>query len=144
MSDKMRVTVVGASGKMGQQLIKAVDENEETTLVGVTEREGHDWIGQDLGVLLGGQQRGIIVSGDPLETFAKSDAVLDFTEAAADGRGVALKDKSDSGRDGITGARKKGDIGFAALRGGDVVGEHALWGRDKTPGEYSMLDVLGL
>jgi len=85
-----------------------------------------------------------------------------------------LGDVSDSGRDGITGARKKGDIGFAALRGGDVVGEHdvifagagerlilrhiatdrmlfargavraALWGRDKKPGEYSMLDVLGL
>jgi len=95
-------------------------------------------------------------------------------EAAAEGRGVALGDVSDSGRDGITGARKKGDIGFAALRGGDVVGEHdvifagagerlilrhiatdrmlfargavraALWGRDKKPGEYSMLDVLGL
>jgi 4-hydroxy-tetrahydrodipicolinate reductase len=80
----------------------------------------------------------------------------------------------DSGRDGITGARKRGDIGFAALRGGDVVGEHdvifaapgerivlrhlatdrqifargavkaALWGQGQPPGEYSMLDVLGI
>jgi len=87
---------------------------------------------------------------------------------------VNLKDVSDSGRDGITGARKRGDIGFAAVRGGDIVGEHdvmfaaagerivlrhmatdrnifargalkaALWGQDKNPGEYDMMDVLGL
>jgi len=80
----------------------------------------------------------------------------------------------DSGRDGITGARKSGDIGFSAIRGGDVVGEHdvifagegerivlrhlatdrkifargalraALWGQDKKPGQYDMMDVLGL
>ena len=95
-------------------------------------------------------------------------------EAAAEGRGVSLKDVSDSGRDGITGARKRGDIGFSAIRGGDIVGEHdvmfaamgeriilrhiasdrsvfargalkaALWGQDKSPGQYDMIDVLGL
>ena len=77
-------------------------------------------------------------------------------------------------REGITGARKAGDIGFATLRGGSVIGEHsvifagegerielthragdrqlfargavkaALWGFDKKPGFYSMADVLGL
>ena len=81
---------------------------------------------------------------------------------------------ADRARDGQTGARRRGDIGFAALRGGDVVGEHdvifaadgervilrhlasdrrlfargavraALWGQGRKPGEYSMLDVLGL
>ena len=80
---------------------------------------------------------------------------------------------TESGRDGITGARKKGAIGFAALRGGDVVGDHtvifagaaerveithkaggreifargavraALWARTRKPGLYSMQDVLG-
>ena len=95
-------------------------------------------------------------------------------EAAAEGRGVALADVSDRGRDGITGARKRGDIGFTAIRGGDIVGEHdvlfaaageriilrhiasdravfargaikaALWGQGKSPGQYDMLDVLGL
>jgi 4-hydroxy-tetrahydrodipicolinate reductase len=95
-------------------------------------------------------------------------------EAAAEGRGVDLNDVSDRGRDGITGARKKGDIGFTAIRGGDIVGEHdvlfaaageriilrhlatdraifargalkaALWGQDKMPGHYDMVDVLGL
>ena len=87
---------------------------------------------------------------------------------------MTLAEVSDSGRDGITGARKRGDIGFSAIRGGDIVGEHdvlfaaagerivlrhmatdraifargalkaALWGQDKAPGEYDMLDVLGL
>ncbi len=95
-------------------------------------------------------------------------------EAAAEGRGVALDAVSDRGRDGITGARKKGDIGFVAVRGGDIIGEHdvmfagsgeriilrhvasdrsvfargalkaALWGLGQTPGEYDMIDVLGL
>jgi 4-hydroxy-tetrahydrodipicolinate reductase len=95
-------------------------------------------------------------------------------EAAAEGRGVSLKDVSDRGRDGHTGARKKGDIGFTAIRGGDIVGDHdvmfatageriilrhvatdrsiyargaikaALWGQDKSPGQYDMIDVLGL
>ena len=95
-------------------------------------------------------------------------------EAAAEGRGVNLNDVRDSGRDGITGARKRGDIGFTAIRGGDIVGEHdvmfaaageriilrhmatdrrifargalkaALWGQDQKPGQYDMLDVLGL
>ena len=105
---------------------------------------------------------------------APSGTALMLAEAAARGRGVTLADVADRGRDGITGARKRGDIGLAALRGGDVVGEHdvifagagerlilrhiasdrmlfargavkaALWGLERKPGEYSMMDVLGL
>ncbi|HSG37889.1 MAG TPA: 4-hydroxy-tetrahydrodipicolinate reductase, partial [Paracoccaceae bacterium] len=105
---------------------------------------------------------------------APSGTALMLGEAAAEGRGVALDEVSDRGRDGITGARKRGDIGFSAIRGGDIVGEHdvifaaageriilrhvatdravfargalkaALWGQNKTPGEYDMVDVLGL
>lgn len=105
---------------------------------------------------------------------APSGTALMLGEAAAEGRGVALDDVSDRGRDGITGARERGAIGFHAIRGGDVVGEHdvifaadgerivlrhlatdrrifargavkaALWGLGKMPGEYDMLDVLGL
>ena len=105
---------------------------------------------------------------------APSGTALMLGEAAAEGRGVSLSDVADRGRDGITGARKRGDIGFTAIRGGDVVGEHdvifaadgerivlrhlatdrsifargalkaALWGQDRTPGQYDMLDVLGL
>ena len=55
---------------------------------------------------------------------APSGTALMLGEAAAEGRGVALADVRDSGRDGITGARTRGDIGFTAIRGGDIVGEH--------------------
>ncbi|GAA6175644.1 4-hydroxy-tetrahydrodipicolinate reductase [Sulfitobacter pacificus] len=105
---------------------------------------------------------------------APSGTALMLGEAAAEGRGVALSDVSDRGRDGITGARKPGDIGFTAIRGGDIIGEHdvmfaaageriilrhvasdrsvfargalkaALWGHGRAPGQYDMLDVLGL
>jgi 4-hydroxy-tetrahydrodipicolinate reductase len=105
---------------------------------------------------------------------APSGTAMMLGEAAAAGRGVDLALHSARGRDGITGARKAGDIGFAALRGGTVTGEHsvifagamerielthraedrtmfaqgaikaALWARDKNPGLYSMADVLGL
>lgn len=263
------IVITGASGRMGQMLTHAVLASDACHLVGVLERDGHDWIGQDVGVAMGGAPVGVHVTSDALEVFAKAQAVIDFTapaatvafsalaaqaravhvigttgmsvddlkaieaashhavivragnmslgvnllvqltkkvaaaldedfdievieahhrhkvdapsgtalmlgEAAAEGRGVDLKDVTDSGRDGITGARKRGDIGFAAIRGGDIVGEHdvlfaapgervtlrhaatdrsvfargalkaALWGQDKAPGEYDMMDVLGL
>jgi 4-hydroxy-tetrahydrodipicolinate reductase len=105
---------------------------------------------------------------------APSGTALALGRAAADGRAVALDDKAQRSRDGIVGARRAGDIGFATLRGGDVVGEHtvifatdgerielshkassrgvfakgavraALWAGGKPPGLYSMTDVLGL
>ncbi|MEO8559638.1 MAG: 4-hydroxy-tetrahydrodipicolinate reductase [Rhodospirillales bacterium] len=105
---------------------------------------------------------------------APSGTALMLGQAAADGRKVKLDQVSARGRDGQTGARRKGDIGFASLRGGDVVGDHtvvfagpgerlelthraasreifangairaALWTRGKQPGLYSMNHVLGL
>ena len=105
---------------------------------------------------------------------APSGTALMLGEAAAAGREVALPEVADRGRDGITGARQRGHIGFSAIRGGDSVGEHegifagegerivlrhvagdraifargalkaALWGQDRPPGLYDMLDVLGL
>ena len=105
---------------------------------------------------------------------APSGTALMLGRAAAAGRGIDLTKHSERGRDGMTGARHKGDIGFASLRGGTVVGEHkvifagpaerielthraedrlifargalhaALWARGKKPGLYSMADVLGL
>ncbi len=109
-----------------------------------------------------------------MKVDAPSGTALMLGEAAAEGRGVALAEAADRGRDGQTGARREGAIGFAALRGGDVVGEHdvvfaglgerlvlrhiatdrmifargavraALWGQGMKPGEYSMADVLGI
>ncbi|MDE1991732.1 MAG: 4-hydroxy-tetrahydrodipicolinate reductase [Rhizobiaceae bacterium] len=105
---------------------------------------------------------------------APSGTALMLGQAAAKGRGIDLDDHSVRSRDGHTGARAAGTIGFATLRGGAVIGEHsvifagegetltfshragdrslwargavqaALWARDKKPGHYSMLDVLGL
>lgn len=57
---------------------------------------------------------------------APSGTALLLGEAAARGRGIALADHSERGRDGITGARAKGAIGFAALRGGSVAGDHEV------------------
>ena len=105
---------------------------------------------------------------------APSGTALLLGEAAAKGRGINFADHTDSGRDGVTGARKAGDIGFAALRGGTVAGDHsvilageeeritlthnaedrsifargavksALWLIGKDAGRYTMNDVLGL
>ena len=57
---------------------------------------------------------------------APSGTALMLGEAAAAGRGIELDEHSARGRDGHTGARKPGDIGFASLRGGTVVGEHSV------------------
>ncbi len=105
---------------------------------------------------------------------APSGTALMLGEAAAEGRGARLDAVADRGRDGITGPREPGRIGFASIRGGDIVGEHdvifagvgervvlrhvatdraifargalraGLWGLDRRPGHYSMADVLGL
>ena len=105
---------------------------------------------------------------------APSGTALLLGEAAAEGRDISLRERSVMSREGHTGARPDGDIGFATLRGGSVIGEHsvifagpdervelthkaqsrdifahgavkaALWAADQKPGLYSMLDVLGL
>ncbi|UFZ02148.1 4-hydroxy-tetrahydrodipicolinate reductase [Bradyrhizobium ontarionense] len=105
---------------------------------------------------------------------APSGTALMLGRAAAAGRGIELEEHSARGRDGVTGARRPGDIGFASLRGGTAAGDHsvifagpserlvlshqaedrmifahgalkaALWAHGKPPGYYTMDDVLGL
>ncbi len=269
MTDMPGIVITGASGRMGQMLVKTVTASGKARLAGCVERSGHAWIGQDIGVAMGGAPLGVTVTDDPLEAFARAQAVIDFTapdatvdfaalaaqaravhvigttglearhiaridlaahhavvvragnmslgvnllvrltqkvaaaldadwdievveahhrmkvdapsgtalmlgQAAAEGRGVTLDEAMVSGRHGITGARERGTIGFSAIRGGDVVGEHdvifaadgerivlrhlatdraifargalkaALWGQGQKPGHYDMMDVLGL
>ncbi len=109
-----------------------------------------------------------------MKVDAPSGTALLLGEAAAKGRDVSLEDRAARGRDGLTGARRPGDIGFAALRGGTVVGEHSVifaglgerielrhvaedraifargalraaqWAHGRKPGLYSMADVLGV
>ena len=105
---------------------------------------------------------------------APSGTALALGRAAAAGRGVDLDTVADRGRDGQTGARRRGDIGFAVLRGGGVVGDHSVlfaspnevielshragdralfaagamtaakWVVGRAPGLYGLRDVLGL
>jgi 4-hydroxy-tetrahydrodipicolinate reductase len=265
---QIRVSVAGASGRMGRALIRAVSETQDMRLAFALEHGGHPEIGGDAGLLAGIGEAEVVLTDDPLAALAHSDALLDFTvpeatvelselsaqarivhvigttgfadaqigrleaasrhavivksgnmslgvnllsalvreaakalpnydieivemhhrmkvdapsgtalllgEAAADGRGVGLRDHEVRARDGITGPRNDGAIGFASLRGGTVVGDHtvvlagpherielthraedrmifargavaaARWGQGKKPGLYSMMDVLGL
>ncbi|WP_299869530.1 4-hydroxy-tetrahydrodipicolinate reductase [uncultured Hoeflea sp.] len=266
----MGLIVVGAAGRMGQSLIRAIAEIDGVHLTGAIERAGSDALGRDAGELAGLGANGVAITDDALPVFARAEGVLDFTapaatlefaelaaqarivhvigttgmdeshdaklhaasrharivksgnmslgvnllsvlvrqaakaldagdwdievlemhhrhkvdapsgtalllgEAAAEGRGIGLGQHSVRVRDGHTGPREPGSIGFATLRGGSVVGEHsvllagegetielthkatdrsifargavraALWARRQKPGYYSMLDVLGL
>ena len=79
MEELPGIVITGASGRMGQMLIKTVLETDKARLVGAVEREGHDWIGQDVGVAMGGAAVGVSVTDKPLEAFAKAQAVIDFT-----------------------------------------------------------------
>ena len=105
---------------------------------------------------------------------APSGTALLLGQAAAEGRGIDLASHAERGRDGVTGARSPGAIGFAALRGGSVPGDHSVilasegesitlshraedrmifargaikaaqWLLGKAPGRYAMADVLGI
>ena len=264
----IRITVAGASGRMGRALIRAVAETPDMKLAFALEREGHADLGADSGQLSNLTANGIPLSADALAALAGSDALLDFTApkatlaladlsaqarivhvigttgiddtqlaklqaasrhavivksgnmslgvnllaalvkqaaqalpdwdveivemhhrmkvdapsgtalllgaAAVAGRNTTLADKRTPAREGMTGPRDSGAIGFAALRGGTVVGDHtvilaghgerielshkaedrgifargavaaARWGQGKKPGLYAMTDVLGL
>lgn len=267
--EKLKVAVVGASGRMGRSVLLAVSNAPGACIVGALERSGLSCIGADTGLLAGTENNGIFVTDDPGRAFLDADAVIDFTipkatlafaehiketnaahiigttgfsadeqtalatfadqttivksgnmslgvnilaalvkkaaasldesfdievlemhhrskidapsgtalllgDAAAKGREISLEEHSVRSRDGITGARNTGDIGFATLRGGSVIGEHsvifagpaerivlthkaedrnlfaagalkaAFWAKGTKPGLYSMDDVLGL
>jgi 4-hydroxy-tetrahydrodipicolinate reductase len=116
----------------------------------------------------------IVETHHRMKVDAPSGTALLLGEAAASGRGIDLADHAERGRDGITGARQAGAIGFASLRGGSVAGDHtvhfladnerlslshlaenrgifargavraALWLVGREPARYSMAEVLGL
>ncbi|WP_113160186.1 4-hydroxy-tetrahydrodipicolinate reductase [Brucella pseudogrignonensis] len=269
-SAEIGLVVVGANGRMGQALIRAIHAIDGARLTGAIARPGSPFLGKDAGEMAGLGNLGVAITDDPLPVFAKAQGVLDFTtpattlnyaglaaqariahiigttglsvedeekiraaarhativksgnmslgvnllsglikkaaqalgpedfdieilemhhkhkvdapsgtalllgEAAAQGRAINLAEKSVRVRDGHTGPREQGTIGFATLRGGSVIGDHevilagegeritlahhaqdrtifargavkaALWAHGKKPGLYSMLDVLGL
>lgn len=171
--------VIGTTGMTGEDLAKLSAAARHAVIV----RAGNFSLGVNLLALLTRKVAAaldaefdieIVETHHRMKVDAPSGTALMLAEAAAEGRGVALGDVADRGRDGVTGPRKPGAIGMAAVRGGDVIGEHdvilagpgerlilrhlasdrmiyargavkaALWGRDRPPGEYDMIDVLGL
>ena len=173
------VHVLGTSGFTEAELAAL----EEAGRGAVTIRSGNMSLGVNLLAVLTRQVAAALDDNFDIEIVemhhrAKVDApsgtAMMLAEAAAEGRGVALAEAAVRGRDGHTGARVPGTIGLAALRGGDVVGEHdvifagagerlvlrhistdrglyargalkaAEWGLGQPPGQYSMLEVLGL
>ena len=173
------VHVIGTTGMSDEEIAKLEPASRHCPQI----RAGNMSLGVNLLVQLTRQVAAALDADFDIEVIeahhnrkvdAPSGTALMLGEAAAEGRGVTLADVADRGRDGMTGARRRGDIGFTAIRGGDIVGEHdvlfagagerivlrhaatdraifargalkaALWGQDKGPGQYDMLDVLGL
>ena len=60
------IVVTGASGRMGRMLVGVVLASDRCRLVGVLERDGHDWVGRDVGEAMGGAPVGVEVTSDPL------------------------------------------------------------------------------
>jgi 4-hydroxy-tetrahydrodipicolinate reductase len=174
-----KIHVIGTTGidAAGDKAIK--DASAKATIV----KSGNYSLGINL--LQGLVKKAASVLGDDFDievlemhhkhkVDAPSGTALMLGKSAADGRNVNLQEKSVRSRDGHTGARKTGDIGFATLRGGAVIGEHtvmfssdaerielthkaqsrdmfargavraALWARRQKPGLYNMFDVLGI
>jgi 4-hydroxy-tetrahydrodipicolinate reductase len=172
------VHVIGTTGFAPDDLTRIEAAARHATIV----RSGNMSLGVNLLAALARQAAAALGESFDIEIVemhhrmkvdAPSGTALLLGEAAAQGLGVTLADHSVRGRDGLTGARPPGSIGFAALRGGTVVGDHsvifagqgerialshhaedraifargavkaALWGRGRKPGLYSMANVLG-
>lgn len=171
--------VIGTTGMTADEIAALAPASEKIAVV----RAGNMSLGVNLLVQLTKKVAAALDADYDIEVIeahhnkkvdAPSGTALMLGEAAAEGRGVDLDAVSDRARDGITGARKRGGIGFTAIRGGDIVGEHdvmfaaageriilrhvasdrsvfargalkaAKWAKGRPPGAYDMLDVLGL
>ncbi len=172
------ILIIGTTGLNDVQQLVLDRAAEKTALVQAAN------MSVGVNVLLGLTRQAASILGDDYDievveihhrhkVDAPSGTALALGQAAAEGRNIDLETVSQRVRDGITGPRNRGDIGFATLRGGDVVGDHtvilagdgerieithkassrevfargavraALWANGKTPGLYSMRDVLG-
>lgn len=178
-SQKNAALVVGTTGLEARHLAALKDAARHVAVV----QSANTSLGVNLLAALVERVAAALDSGFDIEILemhhrgkidAPSGTALLLGEAAAKGRGVKLADVAQRGRDGITGPRPEGAIGFASLRGGNVAGDHtvifagnderielshratdraifargaikaAIWARAQKPGLYSMADVLGL
>ena len=83
MGEGPGIVVTGASGRMGQMLVRLIAASDRARLVACVERPGHPWIGRDIGAAMGGADLGVTVTDDALEAFARAQAVVDFTSPEA-------------------------------------------------------------
>lgn len=157
---------IHAAGANGARIVKSGNFSLGVNLLAGLVRKAAAVLGDDFDIE-------IVEMHHNRKVDAPSGTALMLGEAAARGRGIELGAHSARGRDGLTGARRKGDIGFAALRGGTVVGDHsvifagdaerielshraesrtifangavraALWAAGQPAGFYDMADVLG-
>lgn len=173
------VHVIGTTGLSGADIAKLVPAARHSVQI----RAGNFSFGVNLLAALTRKVAAVLDESFDIEIVethhrhkvdAPSGTALMLGEAAAAGRGKTLHEIAERGRDGVTGPRREGAIGFASLRGGDVVGEHevvfagpgerivlghlatdrrifakgavkaGLWGLGRSPGAYDMMDVLGL
>ncbi|MFA9387913.1 MAG: 4-hydroxy-tetrahydrodipicolinate reductase, partial [Methyloceanibacter sp.] len=79
----MRIAVLGAAGRMGQALTRALAETPGCTISGGIETKGSPAVGQDIGAVAGLDPLGVTITDDPLPLFAHIDGVLDFTSPAS-------------------------------------------------------------
>lgn len=107
------------SAAQGLPVLQTGNTSLGVTLLAHLVREAASRLGEDWDIE-------IVETHHRMKVDAPSGTALLLGEAAAEGRGVKLADVAQRGRDGITGARNPGDIGFAALRGGSVAGDHAV------------------
>ncbi|MCA1907360.1 MAG: 4-hydroxy-tetrahydrodipicolinate reductase [Magnetospirillum sp.] len=178
-ADMGKILVVGTTGLSKADEAKLAEAAKQTTIVYAPNFS----VGVNLLMALTEKAAAILGDDYDLEIVemhhrhkvdSPSGTALGLGRSAAKGRGVALDSVWCKSRDGHTGARPRGEIGFATLRGGDVVGDHtvmfaadgervelthkassravfakgavraALWAKGQGPGLYSMRDVLGL
>jgi 4-hydroxy-tetrahydrodipicolinate reductase len=76
---KIKIVVAGATGRMGQTLLRAIAESKDFTLHGALERAGHPDLGNDAGTLAGLKPMGVSLSDDPLMALKDAQALVDFT-----------------------------------------------------------------
>jgi len=106
-----------AAGKIA--VLQTGNTSLGVTLLAHLVREAASRLGEDWDIE-------IVETHHRMKVDAPSGTALLLGEAAAQGRGIRLSEAGERGRDGITGARKAGAIGFASLRGGSVAGDHSV------------------
>ena len=79
MRQNTKISVIGAVGKMGQQIMSQALESEKFTIVGAIEAKGSSCLNSDISSFIGGKETGIVITDDPLDCIMKSDAIIDFS-----------------------------------------------------------------